>query len=379
MRVDFVITELFVGGAERCLTELAVGLAEKGDRVRVFSLASLPSGDQRLLVDRLQQAQIPLASGEARYPASRRHAYHRPAELFRATSKLTDWLRDGPPDICQTFLFHANALGTLAAGRAGVALKVGGVRVAEVKPLRCFLERQAVKRMDSLVCVSQGVRRFATTQLGCDPAKSIVIPNAVEVSRFANAKPVDWSEIGWPADSIVTLFVGRLHPQKGIDLIQRQIDRLAPIGSNRRVLLVGDGPLRDDLSRWADSLDHNRVKLLPWQSDIAPLMKSAMLLLLPSRYEGMPNVVLEAMASGRPVVCSKVEGIEELLAHGQPQQSFACGDSDAMADRVESILDHDTISDELGRKNLEHVRARFSTATMIAAYRQHYQALMDGQ
>ena len=79
MRVNFVITEMFVGGAERCLTELAIGMAETGDDVRVFSLATLPHGEQHqladrlhlpdshqsLLVDRLQAAGIPVESGGA--------------------------------------------------------------------------------------------------------------------------------------------------------------------------------------------------------------------------------------------------------------------------------------------------------------------------
>ena len=60
MRIDFVITELFVGGAERCLTELAIRLAVNGDDVRVFSFASLPQGKQRMLVDRLEDANIPV-------------------------------------------------------------------------------------------------------------------------------------------------------------------------------------------------------------------------------------------------------------------------------------------------------------------------------
>ena len=67
MRVDFVITGLFVGGAERCLTELALGLAQRGDDVRVFSLASLPTGVQSLLVDRLKAANVPVESGDSNH------------------------------------------------------------------------------------------------------------------------------------------------------------------------------------------------------------------------------------------------------------------------------------------------------------------------
>ncbi len=369
MRVDFVITELFVGGAERCLTEVAIGLAEHGDDVRVFSLARLPSGQQRQLVQRLEAAEIAVESGNA----------DRPSQFFRAGRKLKTWLRASPPDICQTFLYHANVLGTFAAKSAGIASKVGGLRVAEAKPFRCRVERQAVKRMDSLICVSQAVRRFAADQLGCDSHKSIVIPNGVDVGRFTTTTPFSWADIGWPPESVVTLFVGRLHRQKGIELIQKQIDRLAPGGTNRRVLLVGDGPLRQDLTNWATSVGADRVQLLPWQSDIAPLMKAARVLLLPSRYEGMPNVVLEAMASGKPVVCSRVEGSEELLAHDREDQSFVAGDSEAMAGLVERFLMDAAFSDKIGIRNREHVRTEFSIPIMIDAYRQHYRTLMSNQ
>ncbi len=367
MRIDFVITELFVGGAELCLTELAIGLAASGDDVRVFSLASLPGGQQRHLVQRLEAANIPVESAGA----------DRATQFLSASRAVKSWLASSPPDICQTFLHHANLLGTFAAKSAGVETIVGGLRVAEAKMFRCWLERQAVKRMTSLVCVSQAVADFAANRLSCPAKKLIVIPNGVDVSRFAAAEPFCWNDIDWPADSIVTLFVGRLHPQKGLDLIQAQIDRLAPGGSNHRVLLVGDGPLREDLQRWAAAVGQDRVKLLGWQPEIAPLIRAARVLLLPSRYEGMPNVVLEAMASGKPVVCSRVEGIQELLAHDRDQQSFVSGDTGAMAALVESFLGDKTHSSETGIKNQQRVRDKFSIATMVNTYRQHYQMLRE--
>jgi starch synthase (maltosyl-transferring) len=366
LRIDFVITELFVGGAERCLTQVALGLAEHGARVRIFSLANLPTGPQRLLVDRLQAAGIPISSGGA----------DRARQFLAARRRLVAWLGESPPDICQTFLHHANVVGTFAAGTAGVAVRVGGVRVAEVRPLRIWLERQAVKRMDSVICVSRAVQDFARDRLGCAGSTSVVIPNGVDVSHFSTAAPYDWSQLGWPKNSIVSLFVGRLHPQKGLEQIQTQVDRLAPAGSLRRILLVGDGPLRDQLSAWASSAGRDRVQLLPWQPDVAPLMKAARLLLLPSRYEGLPNVVLEAMASGRPVVCSRVQGSEELFAHDRLRQSFAAGDAASMADLAEAFLHDETLSNEVGASNQAHVCKEFSIPAMVDAYRSHYRMLL---
>ncbi len=151
----------------------------------------------------------------------------------------------------------------------------------------------------SVICVSEAVREFAANRLGCDKSKSVVIGNGVDWPRFASAPAVNWSTIGWPEDSLVSLFVGRLHRQKGIELLQGQIDQIAPSGSNQRLLLVGDGPLRSELQSWVDRIGRQRVQLLPWHADVAPLMRACRVLLLPSHYEGMPNVVLETMAAAQ--------------------------------------------------------------------------------
>lgn len=365
MRIDFVITELFVGGAERCLTELAVGLAKRGDHVRVFSLGGLPTGQQQTLVQRLRSSGIDVESAGLsslrRCPAAYR--------------QLLRWMTQTPPDVVQTFLYHANVLGTHAAHRCGVPVRVAGVRVAERNRWRCLIERHALRRCNSVVCVSQAVRRFAESELGVSAGH--VIPNSVDADRFTEVRPYCWSKLGWPDDAVVSLFVGRFHPQKGIELMQQQIDRIAPPQSKARLLLVGEGPLRASLQHWADTIGHSRVQLLPWQEDVAPLMRACRLLLLPSRYEGMPNVVLEAMAAGRPVVCSRVEGSDELLGHASSPQLFPIADSAAMASRVEPLLSDPVLCDDLGRDNQAIVRDRFSIIKMIDAYRSHYLSLLS--
>lgn len=364
MRVDFVITELFVGGAERCLTELAIGLAAVDFQVRVFSLGRLPTGEQCGLMDRLRKADVPITSGQA----------DSVVQIAATYRQLKSWIRESPPDVCQTFMYHANVLGTFAATASGVPCMVGGLRVAEARPLRCRIERAAVKRMHKLVCVSDAVQSFARQQLRCPDDRAVVIPNGVDAERFAATEPIAWSQIGWPDDSRVTLFVGRLHPQKGIDLLQRQIDRLAPSGSNRRLLLIGAGPLQHELESWITKVGTDRVRLLPWQPDVAPYMRASRLLILPSRYEGMPNVVLEAMAAGRPVVCSRVEGIEEILSGSIDQQSFPSGDDSAMIKLAEPFLSDEPLCETTGLANRSRAEKDFSIPAMVAAYRSLYLA-----
>jgi len=355
MRIDFVITELNVGGAERCLTELATGLSASGDRVRVLSIGSLPGGEQQVLVDQMRDAGIDVRSCDADSSFQFAAAYR----------TLRNWF------LCQTFLFHANVLGTIAAKSTGVKIRIGGLRVADDRLLRRRVARLVVPRMRHVVCVSDEVEQFAHRRLGCSSDQTVVIPNS-----FASAVPTRWSTLGWPDDSKVVLFVGRLHSQKGIDLLQDQIDSIAPTGTDRRLLLVGDGPLRKRLELWTNSIGRDRVRLLPWQPNVAPLMRACRLLVLPSRYEGMPNVVLEAMAAGRPVVCSDIEGSKQLLGHARESQVFRTGNSEAMKNLIEQFLSDEDLSEKIGEDNQARARNDFSVAAMVDAYRGFYRTVL---
>lgn len=369
MRVDLLITELNVGGAEKALSELAIGLHRRGNRVRVLSIGSKPEPNRHGLVDRLAGNGVAVEFG----------GFDHWSRVFAATRWIIKRLSADPPDVIQSFLFHANCLGAIAVGRIPTPVFVGGLRVAESKRVRLWVEQRAVRRMSHLVCVSEQVRRFAIESLGVNPQSSSVIPNGVDVPTYRDAAATDWSSLGWPKRAKVVLFVGRLHPQKGIELIQQQIGDLLDQGIDRRVLLVGDGPLRQSLLDWASGIGGDRVRVMPWQKDIAPLIKAAAVLVLPSHYEGMPNVVLEAMAAGRPVVCSRVEGSMELL--GDPgtqrcdQQGFTPGDGPQMARCVDRFLRDPSLCRSIGDANQQHVETCFSNEPMVDQYESLYRSL----
>ncbi len=371
MRADFLITELNVGGAEKALTELAIGMQRRGHRVRVLSIGSEPSADRHRLVDRLGDENVTVEFG----------GFDHWSRIISATRWLAHRIDADPPDVCQTFLFHANCLGTMAAKRAGVRHLVGGLRVAEAKRVRLVLESKAIRRMSHLVCVSEQVRSFAIEQLSANPQSCSVIANGVDLPTYRDAVALDWSRIGWPSESQVAVFIGRLHPQKGIELIQQQFQELFADASNRRLLLIGDGPLREPLSRWADEVGQHRVKLLPWQNDVAPFLKAATMLLLPSHYEGMPNIVLEAMAAGCVTVCSRVEGSAELLGDASTRrgqsQGFAPGDGPAMTRLADAFFRSPELRQQIGVANQQHVELHFSNHQMIERYEALYQSLLS--
>jgi starch synthase (maltosyl-transferring) len=228
MKIDLVITELDVGGAEKALAALATGLHRRGHRVRVLSIGSPPPRERDRLVEQLEAAAIHVDFG----------GFDRTAQAVTAYRWLVNQLRREPADVCQTFLFHANCLGCWAAKRAGVPRVVGGLRVAEHKRWRLLCERVAVARMDRVVCVSSAVRDFAILTLGGPAERYTVIGNGVDVPRYRDAAPLDWTRLGWPRDAEVALFVGRLHRQKGLELITEHWPAIAAGHPRRKLLIV---------------------------------------------------------------------------------------------------------------------------------------------
>jgi glycosyltransferase involved in cell wall biosynthesis len=102
------------------------------------------------------------------------------------------------------------------------------------------------------------------------------------------------------------------------------------------------------------------------------------MLVLPSRYEGMPNVVLEAMAAGKPVVATKVEGVGELLGPLSDEQTASVGDEAALAERIAHLAQNPQLAVELGRRNRERAESEFSLPSMVAQYERLYTTLACG-
>jgi glycosyltransferase involved in cell wall biosynthesis len=364
LRIDLVITELFVGGAERCLTELALALHHGGDRVRVASIASLPQGEQGELVARLRAAGIPVHSAQC----------DRAWQAIAAFRGLRRWFAGDRPDVVQTMLYHANVLGTLAARSAGVDRCIGGIRVAERNTARLLIERLAVRQMDAVVCVSGSVQRFAQAAFGRSLPPTTVIANAVDLARIDAAEPIRWEAFGWPEDAQVLLYIGRLHPQKGLDMLITAIEPLLARYPQMRCLIVGQGPLQATLQPIAQRWGPTRFLLAGWRRDAAALIKAARLVVLPSRYEGMPNVILEAMAAGKPVAASHVEGVAELLGQAAAEQTCPPGDPQALSALIDRLWRNRDRCNQLGLKNRQRALVRGDLESLAHRYRCHYVA-----
>jgi glycosyltransferase involved in cell wall biosynthesis len=368
IRLALVITELEPGGAERCLVNLATRIDRARFEAVVYSIQPRPTRGKDQLVLQLESAGVPVRFAEIRSKW----------EAPLAISRMKKLLSEQQPQIVQNFLFHANLLGTLAAQGIGVPHVLLGIRVADPRQSRAWIERRTAKGASKIVCVSQSVADDCRKR-GYPAEKLVVIPNGVDAERLMVAKPIDLTSLGLPAGRKAFVFVGRLHEQKDLRELVASLPELLARLPEHDLLIVGEGPQRRALERLARELEiANRVHFVGWRADVPEILAAAEMLVLPSRWEGMPNVVLEAMAAGKPVVATRAEGVAELLGDGASLQTVAVGNVPEFTKLILQIAQDSQIGIAIGKTNRERVLQEFSLQKMVQKYEQLFGSLVSG-
>lgn len=364
--ICFLITELDIGGAERALVKIATGLPRERWTPSVICLSG-----RGPLAEPLEAAGVPVTCLGA-------NRVFRPGGLWKATVGLTRELRRQQPRILQTFLFHANIAGRLAAWRADVPHVLSGIRVADRRGLwRLAVDRWTERFVEKHVCVSRGVADFCVRESGLSEEKIVVIPNGVDVEKYRDAEPTDLSELGIPADAEVVLAVGRLDLQKDPLLLLNAVGRIADARPKLHLLFVGDGPLRGQIEETAWRLGmESRVHLTGWRPEIPQFLKAATLFVLPSRWEGMPNVVLEAAAAGVPIVATGTEGVREIIEPGRTGTLVKTGDTEGLAEAISTALRDRSLPLQMAETLQREVTERFTWDSVVAQYDRLYESLV---
>lgn len=368
IRVALCITDLEVGGAERCLAELAARVDRSRFDPVVYSLGPTPAEGRRLCPALLEAAAVPVVYLGARTAWS----------FLPTLWRLRRLLAAQRPQLIQTFLFHANVLGRIAARRAGVPRVVSGIRVAEHKSRwHLWVDRATERVVDRHVCVSQAVARFARTEGGLPDAKLTVIPNGIDAAQYP-ASPANLAELGIGSARGVVTYVGRLDRQKDVVWLLHAAPRFLAEQSGIDLLLVGAGPEEDALRRFAGQMGiGKRVHFAGFRPDVPQILAASRLLVLPSQWEGMPNAVLEAMASRLPVVATDVEGVRELLGEAAEPQVVGHGDSAELGAKILRLLDDRDLAAELGQANRLRAEKAFAIEHMVRAYEELWTALVE--
>jgi starch synthase (maltosyl-transferring) len=356
-----VITELDFGGAEQRLVDLATHIDRARFLPSVIALAGPPPPQQDALLERLNSADVPVRFLGAQGMATAWRTWRRLKKEFHRQSV----------DLVQSFLFHANVAVALAIPR-GVP-HFAGVRVADPRKSRMFVERHLLRPSQRIVCVSNAVADHLLHG-GFSASQLTTIPNAVDVNPLDSATPIKMEELGIPAGNHFVAVIGRLDPQKGTDWLIDQIPALLKTHGPIHFAFCGRGnaePYRAQAAR-LDIADH--VHFLGWRTDVAAILKAANLLLLPSRWEGMPNVVLEAMALRRPILATRTHGVLELLGPSAAKMTFSTDKIEQFRDGLTVWLGKPTAElNLLLEANRRRVKAEFSVEKMVRRYQMVYE------
>lgn len=203
-----------------------------------------------------------------------------------------------------------------------------------------------------------------------NPAQLTVIPNGIDPQPFDFVEPVSRASIRVPDEAHLAVWVSRLDPQKGLPDLLSAAERVIGQRPSWYLALAGDGSQRGWLLQ--QLAEHpqlqEKVRVLGRRDDIPGLLKSADILVHTSLWEGMPNVVLEAMAARRAIIGTAVEGTEDLVVPGQTGWLVPPREPSALSDALIQAADSPETCRRFGQAGRIRVEEYFSLATTVVAY-----------
>ena len=365
IKILHVIATLDPAGAESQLTRLVLNL----DPERFSSLVCcLTRGGP--LEERLSRGGIPV------------HVLHKRGKLdLVALFRLARIVRQFAPHLVHTWMFTSNAYGRTAALLARSPIRVATeLSVDEWKwgPYR-LADRLLLPFTDAVIVNAEAVRRLYTMRWRVPESKMVLIRNGIDLSIFLPGdKRAARARFGLPQQALVIGGAGRLDPQKGFSILLEATSEVLGKHPEAVVAIAGEGPehgpLREQIARLGLG-DHAR--LLGHVQDMAGFMSAMDVFALPSLWEGLPHVVMEAMACERPVVAARVGGVEELVQDSATGIVVQPRSSKALAAALIRLLDESQVRLDMGRKGRAVAEREFDFKKMVRQTEELYLSLIE--
>jgi glycosyltransferase involved in cell wall biosynthesis len=362
LKVLQVIPTLDRSGAEKQMVLLAKGLPRDRFYVEVAALTRLGP----LHAD-LQSAGIPVTLIRKRFK-------YDPVALGR----LMRLLKARSFDVVQTWIFAANTYGRVAARLAGVPVVVVAEMAADLwkGKVERILDRRLATWCDRLVGNSHAVVDFYR-ELGVPADRLAMIYSGAGAEEPPLVDPAQVrASFGFAPTAPLVFFAGRLAEQKRVADLLKALDLVQHIEPDVRTLIAGDGPLRDRLEETAHAYDlDGRVRFIGHCDDVPRLLAASDIVVLPSAYEGLPNVVLEAMRFRKPVVASAAPGTTEVVVDGETGILVPIGDTRLLARAIRDLVRDPVRAKHMGAAGRSRVEAKFRADAMVAQFAELYEQL----
>jgi glycosyltransferase involved in cell wall biosynthesis len=306
---------------------------------------------------------------------------------YQAYKKIREVIGDFKPDIVHTHASKAGAVGRLAASKLNVPLifhtfhgHVFHSYFGKTKTtLYKNIERYLAKKTTKIIAISDIQKQeLATTHKICDPSKIVVIPLGFDLNRFREDKETKRitfrNRWGINEDELAIGIVGRLVPIKDHYMFLEAAKKISNQTTKKiKFIIVGDGELRNELEERVSSLNLTNIVFTSWIKNIDEVNAGLDMLCLTSKNEGTPVSLIEAQASGLPIVSTNVGGIENIVIKNE--NAFLCesGDVDLFVTHCLKLIENDNLRMEFSKKG-DHVFKKFHYTRLITDMHQLYTA-----
>ena len=375
IRVLQIVTRLVIRGVPRHVLDLAAGLDPSAFRVDVVAGRG-ETGEGSLWAEAAARGIHAIRAPSLRRPV-------RPGADLRALAEIYRVVRRGRYDIVHTHISKAGVLGRLAARLAGVPVVIhtyhGAVeevaRPGATGTLFRWVERSMARCSDRLLAVSADTARSCLAMgIGRDDQYR-VIHNGIDLQRFANWRGAP--PFALPSGATVVGVVGSLTAEKRVDVLIEAVEQLRVRIPDLHLFIVGDGPLRGTLNRLVAQRGlEGCTHLVGLVEDVRPWLAHFDVLVAPSGSEGLPTVLLEALAMGCPIIASRVGGIPEIVQDGYNGALVTPGDPVALASALARLLGDDRQRMDMGRNGRSTATAKFGLESMLRLTEDLYRELL---
>ena len=279
--------------------------------------------------------------------------------------------------------YKTNALGLLLRKFWPMRLVTtvhGWVHHTARTPIYYRIDQMCLPRYEKVICVSDDLLD-ACLDAGVPARNCILLENGIDGLEYARRQCVRdaKAKLGLPSDALLVGAVGRLEAEKGFDVLIRAVHALAARGHDLRLVIVGEGGERANLERLTRELGvADRVQLPGWQADVRGYFEAMDLFALSSHREGLPNVVLEAMALEVPVVATRVNGVPRLVQDGRNGLLVEPGDADGLTAALERLLLDFGLRDALRLTGRRTIETRYSFANRMTRLASIYDQMLAG-
>jgi glycosyltransferase involved in cell wall biosynthesis len=254
----------------------------------------------------------------------------------------------------------------------------GWVHHTSRTPLYYALDRFCLPRYERVLCVSEDLRQRC---LECRvPAeRCLLIENGIDTEEFRRCRDITRArnELGLNSSAFLIGAAGRLSPEKGFDLLVRSLARLREGGVDAALLLAGEGEQKKPLEELAQALGcRGHLHLVGFQADVRPYFEAMDVFALSSLREGLPNVVLEAMALEVPVLATRIAGLPRVIDDGQNGLLVNPGSVEELTAGLLRLFEQEELRRRIGRQGRRTVEERYSFARRMAKVAGVYDELL---